>query len=48
MNWGYNVEITFIRRIITTYKRNVEQKLQKNNIHYINSLTSSGLLMGTY
>ena len=25
MNWGYNVEITFIRRIITTYKRNLNE-----------------------
>jgi hypothetical protein len=47
MNWGYNVEITFIRRIITAYKRNVEQ-LQQNFIHYVNSVTASGLLMGTY
>jgi len=25
MNWGHNVEITFIRRIITTYKRNLNK-----------------------
>jgi len=41
------VEITFIR-IITTYKRNIERKLQKNNIPYVNSVTSSGLLMWTH